>query len=231
MADAGAEPLLLRKRRLILLSDGGAGGAQGGLLPFRSGCLDLPGPPGPGPDPGRSSVKKTHLPALSSKLSVHWCPPKPSLPALALHVTPNLVILPCPPKLPCLTPPNFYNCPHLHELSHPSETPSAPSVHAAQKAPSGGCRAARLLLTPAATGVLATGGSWSSSSPGKCPQLPPPRLCPFPGDSSQDDWSAQESKALTPSPQASCRITVHLLPLSSCYPTASSASLPREHSQ
>ena len=119
----------------------------GGLLPIHPGCSDLPGPPGPAWAQARAAYRRP-LPVLQTFGPLgspnHLCLVPNT--ALALHVTPNLLILLCPPELPFLAmAPDFHSYPHVHELSHPTETPGAPSIRAAQRANSGCCSAAQIL--------------------------------------------------------------------------------------
>lgn len=101
--------------------------------------------------PGHGSRRKTTALPLSSKVLVHWCPPKPSLPCSQHGSSPPCDPKPFYPAMPTQTarsshPPSFHNYLHVHELSCPTETPRALWIRAAQKAHSGSCGAAQLLL-------------------------------------------------------------------------------------
>lgn len=136
---------------------------------------------------------KTPSPPLSSKLLVHGCPPKPSLPCPSHCPSPLCDPRPFLPVVPiqtalCSHPANFYNHPHPHKRSRPPQTPPAPPIRTAWKVHSGCGRPGLPFRQLPSVGYR---GSWSASSLGTGPRLPHPRLCPFPGDGPWDAWSVQ----------------------------------------
>lgn len=68
-------------------------------LPFFSGCPDLASLPALA-QPRRQQHEDPPSPALSSKLLVHWCPPRPSLPCPSCYPSPFCDPKPFHPYIP-----------------------------------------------------------------------------------------------------------------------------------